>query len=133
MKKLYENYKEVILYLVFGVLTTVVNIATFYVFDDILHVHYLLANLIAWLLAVLFAYETNRRFVFSSKQETWQGLLKEFMMFVSCRLFSGACDMAIMFIGIDMMMINSMLVKIASNIVVVVLNYIFSKLLIFKK
>lgn len=131
--ELFNKYKEVILYLVFGVLTTIVNIGVFYIFDELLAVHYLLANLIAWVAAVLFAYETNRRFVFESKLETLQGLWKEFSLFVGCRLFSGACDMIIMFVGIDMLLWNTMIVKIITNVVVVILNYIFSKLLIFKK
>ncbi|MEG1526892.1 MAG: GtrA family protein [Erysipelotrichaceae bacterium] len=133
IEKLWNQYKEVIMYLVFGVLTTLVNIVAYYVGDSILHIHYLIANAIAWVLAVLFAYETNRRWVFNRGNQQPGGKLKEFTMFVSCRLFSGVCDMGIMFVGIDLLGANGLFVKILSNVFVVVINYVFSKFIIFKK
>lgn len=128
MLKKISQYKEVILYLFFGGLTTFVNIGVFFIFDTVLEVHYLLANAAAWFLSVLFAYITNRKWVFESKDTD---ILGEFMKFVSCRIFSGACDMAIMFLGVDIIHIPSFITKLLTNIVVVVLNYIFSKCFIF--
>ncbi|MEG0264930.1 MAG: GtrA family protein, partial [Erysipelotrichaceae bacterium] len=120
IEKLWNQYKEVIMYLVFGVLTTAVNIIVYYVGDSVLHLHYLIANAIAWVLAVLFAYETNRRWVFNNGDKKQGGKFKEFTMFVSCRLFSGACDMGIMFVGIDLLVMNGLFVKILANVFVVV-------------
>ena len=70
VKELYIKYKEVINYLVFGVLTTVVNIVVYFVFADMLHVQYLISNCVAWFLSVLFAYVTNRKYVFDSNSNS---------------------------------------------------------------
>lgn len=123
-----NKYREVIMYLIFGVLTTLVNIVVYFLFDNILHIYYLLANAIAWILSVLFAYETNRRWVFaSSSQSRW----KEFTMFVGCRLLSGVTDMVVMFVFVDILTIDSFIAKLVANVIVVIMNYIFSKFLIF--
>ena len=87
------------------------------------------SNIIAWILSVLFAYVTNRRFVFSSKGD----IKKELLSFFSVRLLSLVIDTIIVYIGIDVLIFDPLVVKIASNIVVVIANYIFSKFLVFKK
>lgn len=129
---LFEKYKETILYLVFGVLSTIVNIVTYLFFTRIIKLDVLVANSIAWLVAVLFAYITNKFFVFESKETNFKFLIKEFTSFASCRILSGVTEMGLMYVMIDLMAINDFIVKITTNVVVVVLNFIFSKLIIFK-
>ena len=127
-----RKHKETILYLFFGVLSTIVNIGTYFVCSKIMGINFLISNAIAWLFAVLFAYVTNKFFVFESNNINIKFLLKECMSFMSCRITSGLIEMALMYIMIDLMFINDMVVKIITNIVVVILNFIFSKLIIFK-
>ena len=129
---LFQRYRETILYLVFGVLSTIVNIVTYLFFTRVIKLNVLVANSIAWLLAVLFAYITNKFFVFESKETNLRFLTKEFTSFASCRIFSGAIEMGLMYVMIDLMSINDFIVKITTNVIVVVLNFIFSKLIIFK-
>ena len=82
---------------------------------------------------MIFAYITNKWWVFKSKSLCLQAILQEFLSFTGCRLFTGACDLLIMFIFVDCLGVNDLFVKIASNVLVVVLNYIFSKMIIFKR
>jgi putative flippase GtrA len=91
------------------------------------------SNVIAWLLSVLFAYITNRKYVFNSKATSLNGKIKEITSFYVCRLLTFGVDMLSMYILIDLININDMISKIIANIIVIVLNYIFSKLIIFKK
>ena len=133
ISKIYIKYREVILYLVFGVLTTVVSISSYYICSEILNIHYLVSNIISWVLAVIFAYFTNRVWVFESKSENISDILKEMFTFVNCRLLSGVIDMATMFVLVGAMHINDMYAKIFTQFIVVILNYVLSKLIVFKK
>ncbi|MDK2562934.1 GtrA family protein [Romboutsia sedimentorum] len=128
----YTKYKEVILYLVFGVLTTIVSFVSYYFCSDILQIHYLISNIISWVLAVAFAYVTNRIWVFESKSNSLSAMLKEMFTFVNCRLLSGVIDMGVMFLLVDALHLNDLYAKLFTQVIVVVLNYIFSKLIIFK-
>lgn len=128
-----QKYRETILYLVFGVLSTLVNIVSYLFCTRELNINFLEANAIAWIAAVLFAYVTNKLFVFESKNINIVFLIKEFTAFVSCRLLSGIIEMVLMYIMINVISIDDFIVKITTNIVVVILNFIFSKLIIFKK
>lgn len=130
--KIFNKYKEVILYLFFGVLTTVVSFATYYFCSDVLQMHYLVSNVISWIFAVAFAYITNRIWVFESKSNGFKEILKEMVTFVNCRLLSGVIDMATMFILVDLISINDLYAKLFTQVIVVILNYVFSKLIIFK-
>ena len=129
----FEKYKQTILYLIFGVLSTIVNIVTYVVCTRNLNIEFLISNWIAWIVAVLFAYITNKFFVFESKKTNIKFLIKEFSSFVSCRILSGIIEMILMYIMISLMSLNDFIVKIITNVVVVILNFIFSKLIIFKK
>lgn len=133
MKNLLLKYKSVILYAFFGVLTTVVNIATYYVSAHLIHLDTLVSTCIAWVAGVLFAYVTNRKYVFESNKIGFGAVLIEVFSFFSCRLATGAVDVAIMYIFVDVLHFNDMFIKIFSNVVVIVLNYIASKLIIFRK
>ena len=131
-KLLYKKYEELILYVFFGGLTTLVNIVAFFVMDTLLGIHYLVANAAAWILSVLFAYVTNRTWVFKSKSRGEAANAGEMALFVGGRVVSGAGDMLIMFVCIDLAHLPALLAKILSNVFVVIFNYIISKLVIFK-
>lgn len=130
---LMKKYQSLISYAVFGVLTTVVNIVTYSICYNRIGMGNTLSNVIAWILAVAFAYVTNKLWVFDSKSWKLQVLKREIIAFVSCRLATGILDIAIMFVCVDLLGLQAMLMKIVSNMIVIVLNYVFSKLVIFKK
>lgn len=134
MKALIQKFlnRETISYLVFGVLTTIVNYLSYEVCKW-LGIHYTVATVIAWVLAVAFAYITNKLFVFESRSFEKAVLIKEITAFVSCRVFSGLCDLGFMVLAVEIIGINDSIAKLAANVFVVVINYIFSKLFIFKK
>lgn len=128
-----DRIKEIILYVVFGVLTTVVNTAAFGVFADGLHVHYLAANVIAWALSVAFAFVTNKYYVFESKSWKKNVWLKECRDFVCARLSTGVLDMLLMYGLVSGLCVEELPAKILVNIFVILANYVLSKLWIFKK
>ena len=124
--------RETISYLLFGILTTIVNYAV-YVLCKWLGIHYTASTILAWLLAVAFAYITNKLFVFESRSFKKAVLLKEITAFVSCRLVSGLCDLGFMMLAVGVIGINDFIAKLAANVFVVIVNYVFSKLFIFRK
>ncbi len=134
MKNLIEKFlnKETILYLIFGVLTTIVSLVS-YRLCTISNIDYRLATIISWCLSVAFAYITNKLFVFESKSFNIDIILKEIIAFVSCRIFSGVCDFAFMIFAVEILKINDFIAKIIANVFVVIMNYVASKLIIFKK
>lgn len=128
-----QKNKEILNYLIFGILTTLVNIASFYLFDRIFGWQYLWANAISIIVSILFAYVTNKLYVFNSQTDTFQKIFFEFISFVSFRLLSGAIDMISMWLLIDIIRVDTIRAKLLTQFVVVVLNYIFSKFFVFKK
>lgn len=130
---LYKKHKEVILYLIFGALTTIVNIISFWLCNDILSVEYKISNIVAWSLSVVFAFITNKTIVFESKNKNKEETTKEAISFIVSRVFSLVVDMVFMIVMVDILKINSLVSKIISNIVVVIINYIFSKFIVFRK
>lgn len=133
VSEIYIKYKEFILYIVFGVLTTVVSISSYYICSEFLNIHYLVSNIISWILSVIFAYFTNRVWVFESKIKNLSEILKEMFAFVNCRLLSGVVDMSTMFVLVEAIHINDMYAKIFTQFIVVILNYVLSKLIVFRK
>ena len=129
---LWEKYREVILYLIFGVATTLVNFAVFYLLDA-LKVHYMLSTALAWFFSVLFAYVTNRRFVFSSGARGFGPVMREALLFFAGRGISGLLDLGLMALGVEVFRWDERIWKIPVNILVIVLNYVISKLLVFRK
>ena len=119
-----EIRKELLNYIVFGVLTTLINILTYQILS-VAGVTTLIANGIAWLLSVLFAYITNRKFVFDSHSEN---RIQECLKFYGSRISTGILDMAGMWMLVDIFHFPGMVSKVGMNVVVIVLNYIFSKL-----
>lgn len=133
MKELLNKYKEIIMYLIFGVLTTLVNIGVYFICAKVFFINYQVSNVIAWVLSVTFAFITNKLYVFDSKDKDLNKTLKEAISFYGFRLFSLGFDILIMFVMVSVLNINDLISKIVSNVVVVIINYIFSKLIIFKK
>lgn len=127
---LLRQYREIIAYLIFGVLTTLVNIVVYFVTSNLLGINYLISNFLAWFISVLFAYITNRAYVFES---TSSQFIKEAIKFFGSRLTTGVIDMGLMWLLVSFAPINDILIKILVNIIVIVLNYIFSKLFVFKE
>ena len=124
---------EMLLYILFGILTTVVNILSFGLLRDVLQWQLLTANTLAWVLSVAFAFLTNKVFVFRSKSFAAKLVLRELVSFVGARLFSLAVDTAGMWLLGDVLTWNDWLAKVLMNVIVIVLNYVFSKLFIFKR
>lgn len=124
---------EMILYIVFGVLTTLINIGAFQLANGPLGWSWQAANIFAWVLAVIFAFFTNKLCVFKSKSFEASVLWKEFAGFIGARLFSLGVDYLCMWLLIDVCGWNGLLSKVADNVIVVIINYVLSKLVIFKK
>ena len=133
MKKLIQQYKDVILYLFFGVCTTGVNVVTYWAMAHPLNMEVMSSTIMAWFAAVLFAYFTNRKWVFHSSASGSAEVVKELVSFFGCRLATGVVDWVCMYLFVDILAWNDVFVKLAANVLVIVLNYIASKLLIFRK
>ncbi|MGL9728833.1 GtrA family protein [Enterococcus sp. DIV0756] len=124
---------EVFIYLFFGGLTTVVNIVTFTLCYQIFHLNWPISNAISWVFSVLFAFVTNKVWVFQSKSENFMELFWEFSKFIIARVISFGMDMATMFLFIDILHTGNLVAKLITQVIVVIANYVFSKLFIFKK
>ena len=131
IKELYIKYKEGINYLIFGFLSFVVCIVTYNLCRIVFN--YFISNFISWVVAVLFAYITNKLFVFESKTNGTKSLIKEFSKFVCGRIFTLILETAILYVMADMMKIDDRIVKIIAQIIVILTNYFLSKLFIFTK
>ena len=128
----YNKYREVLLYLFFGGCTTLVNIVSFFLLR-LIKLSLYTSNVIAWFIAVLFAFITNKLFVFESKGKSKKEVTKECVSFFGFRLLSLIFDMGIMYLLINIFNWNELVSKVLSNIFVIIINYIFSKVFIFKK
>lgn len=132
---LFNKYKEVIMYLIFGVLTTVVSLVSYYlltitVLNPESALQLQIANILSWILSVAFAYITNRKYVFESKSDNY---FKEITSFVGGRIVTLLMDMLIMFVFVTLFKFNDKIFKLVSQAVVIVANYIISKIFVFKK
>lgn len=132
-KVLLLRYREPIRYVFFGGLTTLVNMAAYRVFFAYLGLPNVAATAIAWLLSVLFAFFTNKRWVFSGTDWKAGTLLREGSRFLLCRALTGALDILIMYIGVDVLNANPDLTKLLSNVIVILLNFVASKRMIFRE
>lgn len=136
MKKvlsLIKNHRELIVYLIVGVLTTLVNLIVYLLFTRVLLFNEYVSNLFAWVAAVLFAFVTNKFIVFKSMKKDFKTIFKEASSFIGMRIISLGLDMLCMFIVIDILLLSDLIAKLFSQIIVTLSNYIFSKLFIFKK
>ena len=133
LKKLFVQYYDLITYLVFGVLTTLVNYIVYYPCLNLLQLSASVSNVIAWVFAVAFAFLTNKPFVFRSHDWSVETVIPELTKFVGCRVGSGVLETAILFVTVDWLHWNGNLWKIVTSVLVVILNYVGSKLLVFRK
>ena len=134
IKELYIKYKEIINYLIVGALTTLVSLLAYYLSvitflnpDNAFELQ--LANILSWVVGVAFAYFTNRKYVFESAEKN---KLKEASKFVLSRVITLIMDMLIMWVGVTLLLGNDKIVKLISQVVIIISNYIFSKLFVFK-
>lgn len=132
LKELLIKYKSLISYAVFGVLTTVINVVTYYVCYNMAGMSNVVSTVIAWILAVLFAFVTNKLWVFDSKSFDKNVVIREIISFFGCRLATGVLDVVIMYFAVDVFASNGTVWKIISNVLVIIINYVASKLIIFK-
>ena len=133
MRSLLVRHWDIISYLVFGVLTTVVNYLVYLPCYNLLGLSAAVSNVIAWAVAVLFAYVTNKPFVFRSHDWSLQTVIPEFAKFVGCRVASGGAETLILLLTVDILGWNGNLWKLIVSVLVVIANYFGSKLLVFKK
>lgn len=135
LKDLYKKYKEIINYLIVGVLTTIVSLAVYYIsvftfLSPDNPVQLQIANILSWCAGVTFAYFTNRKYVFESKNKN---KLQEATKFVSSRITTLLLDMFVMWLGVTVLTFNDKFVKLVSQVLITIGNYVLSKLFVFKK
>ena len=133
IRGLIEKYWDIISYLFFGVLTTIVNYIIYLPCYNIMGISATVSNMIAWVVAVAFAYLTNKPFVFRSHDWSAKTVIPELTKFIGCRIGSGLAETIILLVTVDLMGWNGNLWKLFTQVLVVILNYIGSKLLVFKK
>ena len=133
MKALIHKYWDIISYLFFGVLTTIVNYLVYLPCYNLLHWSGTVSTAVAWVVAVAFAYLTNKPFVFKSHDWSMKTVLPELTSFLACRVGSGLMEVGIIFVTVDLLHWDGNWMKIVTSVLVVVLNYVGSKLFVFKK
>ena len=137
IKELYFKYEEIINYLIVGALTTLITLVTYFLFTNTFlsgksDLDIQIANVLSWICAVIFAYFTNRKFVFKSKVKG-QKQVKEIINFFGSRVASLLIDMSLMFLLFSIMHINDAICKLITQVVVIVMNYVLAKIIVFKK
>ena len=133
IKKLLAKYYDVIVYLIFGVMTTLVNYIVYLPCYNLLGLSASLSNVIAWAAAVCFAFVTNKPFVFKSHDWSMKTVIPELIKFLGTRIGSGLLETVILFVSVDVLQWNGNVWKILTSVLVVVINYVGSKFLVFKK
>ena len=145
IKRLWDKYKEYILYVIFGVLTTVVNYVVYFIvtlvfklnvtvnmFGHESNLGILIANVVAWIVAVAFSFVTTKTWVFESKTRGSK-VVKEIIEFVTARLLTLGIEEVMLVVFVNILGFNDIVIKLIASVITVVLNYIFSKFIIFKK
>lgn len=122
--------REILLYVLFGAFTTLINTVAYWVLYYVASVSNTMSTIISWLLAVIFAYITNKIWVFEKGNKS---TLKEATEFFASRISTGVLDLIIMYVAVELLFIEGGVVKIISNVIVIILNYLLSKLFVFKK
>ena len=133
ISKLFKQYKEIISYLFFGGCTTLVSIVVFWYFSGVLDLNEHPANIISWIAAVMFAFLTNRIWVFNAPTKTPLEFVKQMLSFYAGRLLTLLLEEIILLVFVTVMNLNEMAIKIMAQFVVIVLNYVISRLFIFGK
>ena len=133
IRLLLEKYWDIISYLFFGVCTTIVNYIIYLPCYNLLGFSATVSNMIAWVVAVAFAYLTNKPFVFKSHDWSMQTVIPELSKFVGCRIGSGLMETVILFLTVDLLGWNGNVWKLVTQVMVTVMNYVASKLVVFRK
>lgn len=133
MKKIIDILvkRNIHLYIFFGILTTLINIASFSIFFYS-GFSTVISTSFACFIAISFAYLTNRKWVFESNRYEKKAILYEFFLFFSCRIVNGILEVIYMYVAVDILLLNPIIMKMCSNIMVIILNYISSKVIVFK-
>ena len=130
---LIKKHWDIVSYLIFGVLSTVVNYLVYLPCYNLLHFSAAVSNMIAWVVAVAFAFLTNKPFVFQSHDWSSKTVIPELTKFVATRVGSGLLETGIIFVTVDLLFWNGNIMKLFTSVLVVIINYVGSKLLVFKK
>ena len=130
---MYRKYQEGIDYLFWGGVAFVLSMVLFYIFANVMMIEEQIANVITWIICVIFTYVTNRTFVFKSKTTGVKAITKEFTEFTTARLATLVLENVVLFICIDLLLWHNMIAKLIGQFLVIVSNYILSKVWIFKK
>ena len=133
IRKLVTKYRSYILYIIFGALTTLVNMVVYYVCYNVAQIGNIPSVIIAWVLSVIFAFITNKIWVFESKSFSAETLKKEIPSFFGARIATGALDTGIMYLAVDVLHGNGNVWKLISNVIVIIINYFASKWFVFRK
>lgn len=133
LRDLCGRYREQLLYLVFGFLAFLVSMGTFALADRVLMMPTLVANVFSWVITVAFAYITNRTWVFESKATGLKPIVREILSFAAGRLLTLAIEELMLFVGVTLLAFDSILVKLVAQVVVIILNYVISKFVVFRR
>ena len=129
---MYKKHEEGINYLIFGFLAFVLNYILYFIFADTIAMHYMAATVLSWVLTVVFAYWTNRTFVFKSKNKEAVSVVREFASFIGARVATEGLEIALMYALVDICSINDKISKLVCQAIVILANYVLSKIWIFK-
>ncbi|OAB43034.1 teichoic acid glycosylation protein [Paenibacillus glacialis] len=127
-----DNKKEVISYIIFGVLTTVINLIVYVILTKASGMDYRIATTIAWIVSIVFAFITNKKFVFGNVNNGFSVMIRELMLFVAFRALSFVLDIIVLVVLIELLQFNDLISKGITNVLVVIFNYVASKMYIFK-
>lgn len=133
IRALLRRHREIISYVFWGAMTTLVNYAAYFLLRNLLHIPLVTTNVIAWAVSVLFAYVSNKLFVFESKSWAWRVALRELWQMTASRLFSLGLETGILWLFVERLHCSEVVVKLCANVLVVVVNYVLSKFIIFRK
>ena len=133
LRTLLQKHREIVSYIFWGVMTTAVNYAAYFLLRNVFLVPLVAGNAAAWAVSVLFAYFVNKLFVFRSKDWAWRVALRELWQMVASRIFSLGLETGILWLFVEKLLLNEFLVKLAANVLVVIVNYVLSKFIIFNK
>lgn len=129
---LYKKHEEGFNYLIFGFLAFVLNYILYFLFADAMQMHYMAATVLSWVLTVVFAYWTNRTFVFKSQNKDTGSVIKEFVSFIGARIATEVLELVLMYVMVDLLSINDKVSKLVCQVLVILANYVLSKIWIFK-
>lgn len=129
---MYKKHEEGINYLIFGFLAFVLNYILYFIFADAIVMHYMAATGLSWVLTVVFAYWTNRTFVFKSQNKETASVVREFVSFIGARIATEVLELVLMYVMVDLCQVNDKISKLVCQVIVILANYVFSKIWIFK-